>query len=183
MPRTLPIPAWHPPAATRTAAGQVVTLAGAPVVAVQAAASITLAALLWPLIPAARAGAGLASALGQRLPLRPLPEQQGVVMPGPDGPRRCLAAQRGRCARRGHAGGGGRVRAPGPGHRRPACRPTAGQHDDGLTPPVPQPGGKPPPGIITMAKTMTTPHDKLSPGRSGAASMTTFGPAPGKASK
>ena len=83
MARTLPIPAWQPPAATRTAAGQVVTLAGAPAVAVQAAAPITLAALLWPLIPAARAGAGLAGALGQRLPLRQLPEQQGVVMPGP----------------------------------------------------------------------------------------------------
>ena len=51
----------------------------------QAAASLTLAALLWPLIPAARAVAGLASALGQRLPLRPLPEQQVVVMPGPGG--------------------------------------------------------------------------------------------------
>ncbi len=51
----------------------------------QAAASITLAALLWPLIPAAHAVAGLASALGQRLPLRPLPEQQVVVMPGSAG--------------------------------------------------------------------------------------------------
>jgi Glutamate-cysteine ligase family 2(GCS2) len=89
MARTLPIPAWQPPAATRTAAGQVVTLVGAPAVAVQAAALITLAALLWPLIPAARAGAGLASALGQRLPLRPLPEQEAsapakvvVILPG-----------------------------------------------------------------------------------------------------
>ena len=72
MARTLPIPTEQPPAATRTAAGQVVTLAGAQAVAVQAAASITLAALLWPLIPAARAVAGLASALGQRLPLCPL---------------------------------------------------------------------------------------------------------------
>ena len=85
MPRTLPIPAGQPPAATRKAAGQVVTLAGVQVVAVQAAASITLAALLWPLIPAAHAVAGLASALGQRLPLRPLPEQQVVVMPGSGG--------------------------------------------------------------------------------------------------
>jgi glutamate---cysteine ligase / carboxylate-amine ligase len=81
MAQTLPIPAGQPPDATRTAAGQVVTLAAAEVVAVQAAASLTLAALLWPLIPAAHAVAGLASALGQRLPLRPLPDQQAVVMP------------------------------------------------------------------------------------------------------
>ena len=86
MAQTLPIPAGQPLDATRKAAGQVVTLAGAEAVAVQAAASITLAALLWPLIPAARAMAGLASALGQRLPLRPLPEQQVVVvMPGSGG--------------------------------------------------------------------------------------------------
>ena len=85
MARTLPIPAGQPLDATRKAAGQVVTLAGVQVVAVQAAASITLAALLWPLIPAAHAVAGLASALGQRLPLRPLPEQQVVVMPGSGG--------------------------------------------------------------------------------------------------
>ena len=76
MAQTLPIPAGQPLEVTRKAAGQVVALAGAEAVAVQAAASITLAALLWPLIPAARAVAGLASALGQRLPLRPLPEQQ-----------------------------------------------------------------------------------------------------------
>src|SRR5436305_14174973 len=63
MAQTLPISAGQPPAAARKAAGQVVTLAGAPAVAVQAAASLTLAALLWPLIPAARAAAGLASAL------------------------------------------------------------------------------------------------------------------------
>ena len=81
MARTLPIPAGQPLDATRTAAGQVVALACAEAVAVQAAASLTLAALLWPLIPAARAVADLASALGQ--PLRPLPEQQVVVMPGP----------------------------------------------------------------------------------------------------
>ena len=86
MAQTLPIPAGQPPDATRTAAGQVVTLADAQAMAVQAAASITLAALLWPLIPAARAVAGLASALGQQLPLRPLPEQQVVVvMPGSGG--------------------------------------------------------------------------------------------------
>ena len=70
MAQTLPIPAGQPMEATRKAAGH----AGAQAVAVQAAASITLAALLWPLIPAARAVAGLASALRQRLPLRPLPE-------------------------------------------------------------------------------------------------------------
>ena len=64
-------------------------LAGAEAVAVQVAASITLAALVWPLIPAARAVAGLASALGQQLPLRPLPEQQVVVVTaGSGGARR-----------------------------------------------------------------------------------------------
>ena len=78
MARTLPTE--QPLDITRKAAGQVVTLAGAEVVAVQAAASITLAALLWPLIPAARAMTGLASALGQRPPLRPLPERQVVVV-------------------------------------------------------------------------------------------------------
>ena len=83
MARTPPIPAGQPLDATRKAAGQVITLVGAEAAAVQAAASITLAALLWPLIPAAHAVAGLASALGQRRPLRPLPEQQAVVvMPG-----------------------------------------------------------------------------------------------------
>ena len=82
MAQALPIPAGQPLEATRKAAGQVVALAAAEAVAVQAAASITLAALLWPLIPAARAVAGLASALGQQLPLRPLPEQQVAVMPG-----------------------------------------------------------------------------------------------------
>src|SRR5271157_1034899 len=86
MGRTLPIPAGQPLEATRTAAGQVVMLAGAEAVAVQAAASLTLAALLWPLIPAARAAAGLASALGPWLPPCPLPEQQVVVvMPGSGG--------------------------------------------------------------------------------------------------
>ena len=89
MARTPPIPAGQPLDATRKAAGQVITLAGAEAVAVQAAASITLAGLLWPLIPAARAVAGLASALGQRRLLRPLPEQQAVVvMPGSGGAER-----------------------------------------------------------------------------------------------
>ena len=97
MAQTLPVPAGQPPEATRKAAGQVVTLAGAQVVAVQAAASITLAALLWPLIPAARAVAGLASALGQRLPLCPLPEQQVVVvMPGSGGAGRAATVPGGR---------------------------------------------------------------------------------------
>jgi carboxylate-amine ligase len=85
MARTLPILAEQPPDATRKAAGQVITLADAQAVAMQAAASITLAALLWPLIPAAHAVAGLASALGQGLPPRRLPEQQVVVMPGSGG--------------------------------------------------------------------------------------------------
>ena len=76
MAQTLPIPAGQPLDATRKAAGHVVTLAGAEAVAVQAAASITLAALLWPLIPAARAMADLASALDQWRPLCPLPEQE-----------------------------------------------------------------------------------------------------------
>jgi len=85
MARTPPIPAGQPPAAARTAAGQVAALAAAQAAAVQAAASLTLAALLCPLIPAARAAAGLAGALGQRLPLRPLPAQQILVTPGPGG--------------------------------------------------------------------------------------------------
>ena len=88
----LPIPAEQPLDATRKAAGQVVTLACAEAVAVQAAASITLAALLWPLIPAAHAMADLASALDQWRPLCPLPEQDVsapakvvVVTPGSGG--------------------------------------------------------------------------------------------------
>ena len=89
MAQTLPIPAGQPLEATRTAAGQVVMLACAEAVIVQAAASITVAALVWPLIPAARAMTGLASALGQQLPLRPLPEQQAVaVTPGSGGAQR-----------------------------------------------------------------------------------------------
>ena len=121
MAQALPIPAGQPLDATRKAAGQVVTLACAEAVAVQAAASLTLAALLWPLIPAARAVAGLASALGQ--PLRPLPEQQVVVMAptgqcrtGRDGARRPGGG--GARGRRDHARGRGGVRAPGPVHRR-----------------------------------------------------------------
>ena len=88
MARTRPIPAEQPLDAAWKAAGQVVTLAGAEAVAVQAvavqaAASFTRAALLWPPIPAAHAVAGLASALGPWLPPRPLPDQQVVlVMPG-----------------------------------------------------------------------------------------------------
>ncbi|MGA2827176.1 MAG: glutamate--cysteine ligase [Streptosporangiaceae bacterium] len=86
MARPLPIPTEQPLDATWKAAGQVVTLAGAEAMAVQAAASITLTALLWPPISAAHALTGLASALGQWLPLRPLPEQQVVVvMPGSGG--------------------------------------------------------------------------------------------------
>ena len=64
MAQALPISAEQPLDATRKAAGQALTLADAQAVAVQAAASLTLAALLWPLIPAARAVADLASALG-----------------------------------------------------------------------------------------------------------------------
>src|SRR5271165_5732594 len=97
MAQALPIPAGQPLEATRTAAGQVVTLAGAEAVAVQAAVSISLAALLWPLIPAARAVAGLASALGPWLPLCPLPEQQAVVArPGSGGAGRAAPVPGGR---------------------------------------------------------------------------------------
>ena len=94
MARTVPIPAGQPLDATRKAAGQVVTLAGAEAAAVQAAVSVTLAALLWPLIPAAHAVAGLASALSPR---RPLPEQEAsasakvvVVVPGSGGAGRAV---------------------------------------------------------------------------------------------
>ena len=58
-----------------------------------------------PLIPAACAVAGLAGALGQRLPLRPLPEQEAsapaevvVVMPGSGGAGRAAAVPGGRRA-------------------------------------------------------------------------------------
>ena len=126
MARTPPIPAGQPLDATRKAAEQVLTLAGAEVVAVQAAVSVTLAALLWPLIPAAHAVAGLASALSPR---RLLPEQEAsapakvVVVSARIG--RCRTGHNGarRAARGGarggdHAGGGGGVRAAGPVHRR-----------------------------------------------------------------
>ena len=103
MARTLPIPAEQPLDATRKAAGQVVTLACAEAVAVQAAASITLAALLWPLIPAAHAMADLASALDQWRPLCPLPEQDAsapakvvVVTPGSGGAGRGATVPGGR---------------------------------------------------------------------------------------
>ena len=112
MAQTVPIPAGRPLDATWKAAGQVVTLAAAEAVAVQAAASVTLAALLVPLIPAARAVAGLAGALGQRLPLGPLPEQEAsapaevvVVMPGSGGAGRAAAVP---------GGPPGAVRAAGP---------------------------------------------------------------------
>jgi glutamate---cysteine ligase / carboxylate-amine ligase len=97
MARTVPIAAEQPLDATWKAAGQVVALAGAEVVAAQVAASMTLAALLWPLIPAARAAAGLASELGQWLPLRPLPEQQvAVITSGPGGAGRAATVAGGR---------------------------------------------------------------------------------------
>ena len=131
MAQTLPISAEQPLDATRTAAGQVVTLAGAQAVAVQAAASITLAALLWPLIPAAHAVAGLASALGKAA-ATPAPgtagrgnARIGRCRTGRDGARR--PAGGGARGRRDHAGGRGGVRAPGPVHRRHrAGRPRAG---------------------------------------------------------
>ena len=95
MARTLPISTEQPLDAARKAAGHVVTLAGAEAMAVQAAASITLAALLWPSISTAHAVAGLASALGQQLPLRPVPEEQVVVvMPGSGGAARSAKAPR-----------------------------------------------------------------------------------------
>jgi glutamate---cysteine ligase / carboxylate-amine ligase len=103
MARTVPISAEQPLDATRKAAEQVLTLAAAEAVAVQLAASVTLATLLWPLIPAAHAVAGLASPLGRRLPLRPLPEQEAsapakvvVVMPGSGGAGRAATVPGGR---------------------------------------------------------------------------------------
>src|SRR5271165_7397485 len=97
MAQTRPIPAGQPLEATRKAAGQVVTLAGAEAAVVQAAASITVAALLWPPIPAAHAMAGLASALGPWLPLRPLPDQPVVVVrPGSGGAGRGVKVAGGR---------------------------------------------------------------------------------------
>ena len=101
MARTLPIPAEQPLDAARKAAGQaagqVVALAGAEAVAVQAAASFTRAAVLWPPVAAAHAVAGLAGALGPWLPLRPLPDQQVVVvMPGSGGAGRGATVPGGR---------------------------------------------------------------------------------------
>ena len=98
MARTLPIPAEQPLDAAWKAAGQAGAEAVAvQAVAVQAAASFTLAAVLWPSISAAHAVAGLASALGPWLPLRPLPDQQVVVvMPGSDGAGRGAKAPSGR---------------------------------------------------------------------------------------
>jgi glutamate---cysteine ligase / carboxylate-amine ligase len=97
MARTVPISAEQPVDATREAAELVVTLAGAEVVAVQVAASMTVAALLWPLIPAARAVACLAGALRQQLPLRRLPGQQvAVVLPGSGGAGRAATVPGGR---------------------------------------------------------------------------------------
>ena len=83
MARTVPISAEQPLDASRTAAEQVVTLAAAEVAAVQAVVSVTLAALLWPLIPAAHAVAGLASALSL---WRPLPEQAAAARQRHAGP-------------------------------------------------------------------------------------------------
>ena len=91
MARTRPISPEQPLDAAWKAAGQVVTLAGAEAVAVQAvavqaAASFTRAAVLWPPISAAHAMVRLAGALGPWLPLRPLPDQQVVVVrPGSGG--------------------------------------------------------------------------------------------------
>ena len=97
MARTLPISTEQPLDAARKAAGHIVTLAGAEAMAVQAAASFTLAAVLWPSISAAHAVAGLASALGPWLPPRPLPEQQVVVvMPGSGGAGRDAKVPSGR---------------------------------------------------------------------------------------
>jgi len=98
MPRTPPIPAVQPLDATRKAAGQVVTVATAEAVAtVQVTACITRAALLWPLLPAACAVAGLAGAMGQRPSRRPLPEQQVVVVtPRSGGARRGATVPGGR---------------------------------------------------------------------------------------
>ena len=100
MAQIVPIPAEQPLDATRKAAGQVVTLAAAEAAAVQAAVSVTLAALLWPLIPAARAVAGLVGVLGAR---RPLPEREAgagaqvvVVVPGSGGAGRAVAVPGGR---------------------------------------------------------------------------------------
>ena len=103
MARTRPILTEQPLDAALKAAGQVgaesvaVQAVAVQAVAVQAAASFTRAALLWPSISAAHAVAGLASALGPWLPLRPPPEQQVVlVMPGSGGTARATKVPGGR---------------------------------------------------------------------------------------
>ena len=55
------------------------------------------------------------------------------------------------------------ARDPGSCHRAPYARPS--EHHDRLPPQMPQPGGKPPPGIITITETITTPHHQLPHGR------------------
>ena len=110
MAQTVPIPAGRPLDATWKAAGQVVTLAAAEAVAVQVAASITLAALLVPLIPAARAAAGPGRRAGPAAAAAPAAgaggqragrggrghARVGRCGTGRDGARR---PRRGRCAR------------------------------------------------------------------------------------
>jgi hypothetical protein len=132
MGRTVPISAGQPPDTTRTAAGQVVTLAAAQAAAMQAAASLTLAALLRPLIPAARAGRRPASAPGQWLP--PCPRGRQDLPPAPPGlrppscPARTCPSQvsyRHRGSRGVRAAGAGRPEVPArPG---PAGCPRAGR--------------------------------------------------------
>ena len=102
----------------------IVTLAGAQAVAVQAAASITLAALLWPLLPAAgrrgrpgqRAGPAAAAAPGPGAAGGRCDARIGRCGTGRDRPRR--PAGGGARGRPDHAGGGGGVRAAGPVHWR-----------------------------------------------------------------
>ena len=142
MARTLPIPAEQPLDAAWKAAGQVVTLAGAEAVAVQAVA-----------VQAGRAGGGLlhagrtAVAADPRSPRNGWPGQRAGPMaaatpaPGPAGGRGNARIGRGRTGRDGarwpagggargrcdHAGGRGGVRAAGPVHRRRgAGRPRSG---------------------------------------------------------
>ena len=64
MGRTVPISAGQPPDRTRTAAGQVVTLAAPRRWPCRRPAALTLAALLRPPTRAARAVVGLAGPLG-----------------------------------------------------------------------------------------------------------------------
>ena len=83
----MPISAGQPLDTTRTAAGQVVRVAAAPAVAMQAAASRTLAALLRPLTRAARAVAGLAGPPGRWLPPCPRGHQDLLPLPQASGRR------------------------------------------------------------------------------------------------